>query len=65
MSKSPMRLRTEFKVENSKGLTWEEWLRASGPCSVMSGRESKRKDALKAILRKAWMNGEDPKEYRA
>jgi hypothetical protein len=50
---------------NREGLTWEEWLRASGPCSVMSGRDNARRRECEYTLRAAWLAGEDPTEYRA
>jgi len=46
-------------------LTWLEWLEASGGCSVLSGPENRRKEALLEVLHKAWLAGEDPTEYRA
>jgi hypothetical protein len=49
---------------NREGLTWPEWTRAAGielrPCSF-----SETSEGQLAAFRQAWLDGEDPTEWRA
>jgi len=42
---------------NCEGLTWKEWLDASG-CAELT------RNSHQVTLRKAWREGEDPTEWR-